>query len=485
MKILVAMLWLALVAAPAMAQAPTERQAGTEQGGAERGPAASEPDAASFFAAASLDAATAEAAQARLAASWRDGYASVLVDLIDVLRRTGFVDVRGFVQLARLTQFLEQQTGESFGDDFDAWHRWVWDHPYDPPAAYGEFKGLLYARLDPRFADFFRPPVTSSIRLDEIQWGGVAVNGIPPLDHPDVIDAPEADYLDDGNIVFGIFVGGEARAYPKRILAWHELALDRVGGRDLTIVYCTLCGTVIPFDSVVGGRLRVFGTSGLLYQSNKLMFDQATKSLWSSLTGEPVVGPLVGSGLELRALPVVTTTWGEWRRRHPDTSVLSLNTGFTRDYSEGAAYRSYFGTDALMFDVSLHDGRLPNKAEVLVLRSAAPDANDDARTLPPFAISAQFLREHPVYHVTVDGTDLVVLTDSTGANRVYAADGQRFDRLVDNDQVIDENGRLWRIGEIELQAAFDEDLRLPRVPAHRAFWFGWYAQHPDTVLIDE
>jgi hypothetical protein len=445
---------------------------------------AQDPDVRTFFAAASVDATTAEAAQAEIAASWRDGYASMLVDLIDVLRRTGFVDVRGFIQLARLTQFLERQTGESFGDDFDAWRRWVWDHPYDPHPAYGEFKGLLYARLDPRFTDFFRPPVASSIRLEEIQWGGVPVNGIPPLDHPEVIDAAEAGYLDDGNIVFGIFVGGEARAYPKRILAWHELALDRVGGRELTIVYCTLCGTVIPFDSVVGGTLRVFGTSGLLYQSNKLMFDEATKSLWSSLTGEPVVGPLVGSGLELRALPVVTTTWGEWRRRHPDTSVLSLNTGFSRDYSEGAAYRSYFGTDALMFDVSRHDGRLPNKAEVLVLRSSASDAGDDNRTLPPFAIAARFLAEHPVYHVTVDGTDFVVLTDSSGANRVYATDGRRFERLAGNDRVIDEDGRAWVIGEVDLQAAFDERLRLPRVSAHRAFWFGWFAQHPDTVLIE-
>lgn len=133
------------------------------------------------------------------------------------------------------------------------------------------------------------------------------------------------------------------------ILAWHELARDRFGTRELTIVYGTLCGTVIPYDSVVDGTMRVFGTSGLLYRSNKLMFDATTKSLWSSLEGMPVIGPLVGSGLRLSILPVVTTTWGEWKRVHPDTTVLSLDTGFTRDYSEGAAYRQYFATDALMF----------------------------------------------------------------------------------------------------------------------------------------
>jgi len=443
----------------------------------------SAPGADVFFAAASVDAGEAEAARATLAASWSDGYAAMLIELLDVLRRTGFVDPRGFVQLVRLSQFLEQQTGQAFGADVDAWHRWIWGRDYVAPDAYAEFKGRLYARLDPRFADFFVPPLATAIRLDEIQWGGVAVNGIPPLDHPSTLTAQAAKYLDDGDIVFGLVVAGEARAYPKRILAWHELALDRVGDAELTIVYCTLCGTVIPFESAAGGESRVFGTSGFLYQSNKLMFDEGTHSLWSSLTGRPVVGPLVGSGLELTALPVVTTTWGEWRRRHPATTVLSLATGFDRDYSEGAAYRSYFGTDALMFDVSRHDGRLPNKAEVLVLRSAGADSRSDSVS-PPVAIAADYLTAHPVFALDAGGESLVVLTDSTGANRVYRAGTVRFDTLADGDRVRDASGRLWRIDEDALHAEFDEALRLPRVAAHRAFWFGWYAQHLDTQLID-
>jgi hypothetical protein len=437
-----------------------------------------EPAVETLFAAAAISGETAEAARAEIRDSWRDGYASVFVDMLDILQRTGFVDPRGFVQLARLTEFLEAQTGQEFGSDLVAWRRWLWSLPYDPPEAYAEFKGLLYASLDPRFAEFFRPPLESTIRLDEIQWGGVAVNGIPPLDHPTLITADAARYLADSNIVFGLVVAGEARAYPKRILAWHELALDRVGGRELAIVYCTLCGTVIPFDAEVGGEGRTFGTSGLLYQSNKLMFDAATHSLWSSLTGKPVVGPLVNQGLELRALPVVTTTWGEWRRRHPDTRVLSLATGFARDYSEGAAYRSYFGTDELMFDVSRRNGRLPNKAEVLVLRGAGENA------LPPTAIAAGFLAERPVYHLMVDDEAFVVLTDASGANRVYAASGVRFDHLAAGDRVIDTKGRSWKIEEDALTAGSDPGRRLPRVSAHRAFWFGWYAQHPDTVLID-
>lgn len=175
-------------------------------------------------------------------------------------------------------------------------------------------------------------------------------------------------------MVFGLFVNGEARAYPKRILAWHELALDRLGGVDLAIVYCTLCGTVMPFESTVPGRAFHFGTSGLLYQSNKLMFDEETKSLWSTFEGKPIVGALAGSGVSLRARPVVTTTWKAWTTAHPDTTVLSRDTGYDRDYSEGAAYRDYFASDQLMFQISRTDRRLALKDEVLVMRLPGPSS---------------------------------------------------------------------------------------------------------------
>ncbi len=331
-----------------------------------------EPGVQAFLDAASGNRRRATEAQGEIAASWRAGYASMLVDLLDLVERTRDLNRQTFMQPGHFVSFLEQQTGQAFGEDIAKWREWEWAQPYEPHPSYGEFKGRLYALLDPRFVVFFRAAVQPTIRLDEIVWGGVSINGIPPLDHPKQVAAEEATYLEDDNVVFGLFVDGEPRAYPKRILAWHELALDRVGERELAIVYCTLCGTVIPFDARAGGKVLTFGTSGLLYRSNKLMFDQETASLWSSLTGEPVVGPLVQLKLRLTALPVVTTTWGEWRARHPDTRVLSLDTGFRRDYSEGAAYRAYFGTDELMFGVALRDGRLPNKAEVLVIRSTTP-----------------------------------------------------------------------------------------------------------------
>ena len=418
-----------------------------------------------------------DAALGEIASHWRDGYAALLVDLIDLVERTRFYNAGTFGSTRRLYSFLEDETGQRFGSDLDAWRRWVWSLPYDPHPDYLAFKAKLYARLDRRFAVFFRDGMKSSIRLDEIQWGGVGVNGIPPLENSIFIAADEADYLDDGDIVFGLAIDGDVRAYPKRILAWHEMALDHIGSHDVAVVYCTLCGTVIPYDTNVGGRKLRFGTSGFLYQSNKLMFDAETGSLWSSLTGEPVVGTILDLGLRLDALPVVTTTWGEWRAQHPDTTVLSLETGFRRDYSEGAAYRDYFGTDALMFDVTRHDPRLANKAEVLV-----PDVRKAADP-GPLAISTGLLDREPVYTFTADGENYVVITSPGGANRVYAAADRHFVATDGVGSVVDSEGGRWTLSEAALTADADTGLRLPRVVAHRSFWFAWYAQHPDTLLL--
>ena len=450
-------------AAPALAQPP----AGEEH-----------PDIRRFLEAGSAEGAQAELALRQIADRWRDGYAGIVWDAAWLVRPPS----QRFLRFFRLISFLGEQTGQRFGPDLASWHDWIWSQPYDPHPEYGYFKGQWYAQIDPRFADFFPRGVRSDIRLDEIEWGGVAVNGIPPLEYPAHLEAGDADYLADDHIVFGIALGGEARAYPKRILAWHEMALDRLGGVELTVVYCTLCGTVIPFESVVDGRHRTFGTSGLLYRSNKLMFDAETRSLWNTFEGVPVVGALAGSGLRLTPRAVVTTTWGEWRRRHPVTTVLSLDTGHRRNYAEGVAYRSYFGTDDLMFRVSRVDGRLANKEEVLVLRLADPDAEGRLR---PLAVTARRLARERVFHHTFAGRNLVIVTSASGANRVYDAQDLRFAQYLDGERVADEAGRAWRITEDALVLDSEPTTRRGRVAAQRAFWFGWYAQFPDTELIDE
>jgi hypothetical protein len=209
------------------------------------------------------------------------------------------------------------------------------------------------------------------------------------------------------------------------------------------------------------------------------MFDEETMSLWSSAEGRPVIGPLAGSGLELRDYPVVTTTWREWRTTHPQTTVLSLDTGFERDYAEGAAYRDYFATDRLMFTVPRTDRRLRNKDEVLALLVSPADGGDRR----PLAFAADFLRKERLVPLRFAGRELLVVTTSDGANRVYEIGPHRFTRILPDGRLQDAEGRRYTMDEEALRAEDGDPLVLSRLPARRAFWFGWYAQFPDTELV--
>ncbi len=371
---------------------------------------------------------------------------------------------------AELLDGLRRTTGQDHGRDINAWYRWLWNEPETKVAGYADFKAAFYRRIDRRFARYFEGRQDSArIRLDEIRWGGVRQDGIPPLRSPKMLRAEQADYLDDADIVFGIEVNGDVRAYPKRILAWHEMFTDTVGGVDVAGVYCTLCGTVILYDV---GEHRL-GTSGFLYRSNKLMYDADTQSLWNTLQGAPVLGPLVDRGIELPHRSVVTTTWGKWRDRHPDTQVLSLDTGHRRDYREGVAYHDYFADDELMFNTPFADSRLANKTEVLALRFRGPGQ--------PTAISTDFLKANPVYRGRTQNQDFVVLTDETGANRVYDPKGVTLVRFDGGDTAQARDGSTWRVTEAKLIGPDGEEL--PRLPYHRAFWFGWHASYPNSELV--
>ena len=373
-----------------------------------------------------------------------------------------------------LLQLLESKTGQTLGYDINAWYEWLWNREVQDHPRYANFKSRLYRLIDPKFGGYFATDRPVKIRLDEVRWGGVMQDGIPPLRQPKMLAAKDADYLADDNIVFGIVINGDARAYPKRILAWHEMFVDTIGGVDIAGVYCTLCGTVIPFKTQHKGVNHQLGTSGFLYRSNKLMYDQATQSLWNTMWGKPVIGPLAEQDIELERLYIVTTTWGEWLRRHPNTQVLSLDTGHQRDYSEGAAYRDYFATDKLMFTVPKLDNRLSNKAEVLTLLAGPYPSK-------ALAISAEFLQNKPIHHDKIDDTNVVVLTDNSGANRVYASLDTEFSEWDSKETAIDDKGVRWTMSEDTLTAP--DGRYLSRYPAHRAFWFGWYSAYPHTRLV--
>ena len=401
-----------------------------------------------------------------LDANWSDGLVPMVLESLRLNRNSATA-----IGLLRL---LEKHTGQAFGFQLGRWQSWLWNRPEVRHPDYAEFKSPLYRLIDPRFGAYFSPARKTNIRLDEVVWGGVAQDGIPPLRRPNMIEAAQATYLADDNVVFGIAVNGDLRAYPKRILAWHEMFVDTVGGIPVAGVYCTLCGALVLYKTRFQDTIHQLGTSGFLYRSNKLMYDQATQSLWNTLWGRPAIGPLVDQGITLERLSVVTTTWGEWRRRHPDTLVLSLDTGHQRDYAEGVAYHAYFATDELMFDVPVRDTRLANKAEVLAL--LFPEYPDQA-----LAISADFLVRNPVYHDQIGDRSFVVLTDGSGANRVYESGAETFINWDQLSNATDRHGALWRVGEDALIA--DDGRRLARLPAHRSFWFGWYAAFAHTRLV--
>jgi hypothetical protein len=170
------------------------------------------------------------------------------------------------------------------------------------------------------------------IRLDDIQSGGPPKNGIPALDHPDFVSASEADRtLKEGDMILGVEFTGVAKAYPVRILNWHEVVNDNVGDQPVLISWCPLCGSGLAYNPVAEGHRYTFGVSGLLYRQNLLLFDHKTESLWSQLRGQAVTGPLAGTSLRL--LPITMTTWRSWKAQHTRTLVLSFQTGYKRDYA--------------------------------------------------------------------------------------------------------------------------------------------------------
>jgi hypothetical protein len=368
---------------------------------------------------------------------------------------------------------LEALTGGHPGPRWFDWMVWQQAHPEMAPyPGYVGFLADLLAGIDPRFRRFVHVGVPHEIRVEEIAWGGVTVDGIPALDNPTMIAAHAAGYLNPDDLVFGLEINGDSRAYPLRIANWHEMVNDVVGGVPVSLAYCTLCGAGILFDARVAGRDRpfTFGSSGLLYRSNKLMYDRQTDSLWNQFTGRPVMGPLTGSGIELRVLPIVLTRWAQWRASHPETRVLSLQTGFARDYRPGAAYHDYFTSPDLMFPALFKDKRLEQKDLIFGVRAPG---GVKAWPLADLANGA-------VINDRVGFVDLVVIGDPQGHGaRAYRAGEHRFVRGATPDEITS-GGERWSVTEDGLIGPSGESL--PRLPGHVAYWFAWAGYFENAEL---
>ena len=229
------------------------------------------------------------------------------------------------------------------------------------------------------------------------------------------------------------------------------------------------------YSTEVNGENTEFGTSGMLYRSNKLMYDRATETLWHQFRGEPVVGELARTGVRLKVLPNVLTTWEEWLTQHPDTTVISDDTGiyppelYRTEEDNQSIYYSYRVDPDTMFPVGFQDENLPLKEQVFGLTF-----NGEAR-----AYSRQDLIAAEVVNDTVGGQDVIIMTTASGGSRAYDRQGLAF-RLSENDQLLDESGGAWLVLEDALESATDSSRRLMRLPSKDAYWFGWYAFYPNT-----
>lgn len=396
-------------------------------------------------------------------ANWNHSYLAPILDLLRI-NQDPYME-------KRMKKILQDRVGVS---NYYEGLQWMWEKLSSYDASYANAKAEIFQHIDPKFKTYFQDRGQSAIiGLDEIVWGGVNQDGIPPLRYPKMIKASEAEYLADKDVVFGVSIEGEHRAYPKRILAWHEFFVDQFGDKKIAGVYCTLCGTMIAYDMTHNGQFHNLGTSGFLYNSNKLMYDKETQSLWSTIEGVPVLGPLTQQNIKLQSYPTITTTWGEWKKMHPVSSVLSLDTGHKRNYDEGEAYKSYFAADNLMFPVAKMDNQLNNKDEVLIVRT--PNFEND-----PLAISIKYLKKQRIYQDKIADKNILILSEKDGWSRAYDSGDLTFSSYK-KGVLKDTKGNVWDVNETYLTGPNEEQLN--RVPSHNSFWFAWFNAFPETRLV--
>jgi hypothetical protein len=277
--------------------------------------------------------------------------------------------------------------------------------------------------------------------------GGPPKDGIPSIDQPKYTTAKEADeWLLPNDIVFGLQQAGFTAAYPQRILVWHEIVNARVADRPISVTYCPLTGTAIGFSGGLPSDVSTqLGVSGKLVNSNLLMYDRASDSYWPQVLGKAIAGP--AKGLALREVPLTWTSWARWKRKYPDTMVLSRSTGFFRDYGRGGdpygSYvdrsRGYYDSETLLFSPVHQDGRLHSKTIVVGVRDAKGNA---------LAVKKDALRERGMIEARLGGRAVVV----------------RYDEELDSHRVVIK-------GSAERLNAFD------------AMWFAWVAFYPRTQLV--
>lgn len=272
------------------------------------------------------------------------------------------------------------------------------------------------------------------IPKNEILRGGPPRDGIPAIMNPKFESADGAGWLRDDDLVAGVSISGVERAYPLRILVWHEAVNDTVGGKPILVSYCPLCGSTVVFGRNINGKDYTFGISGLLHQSDVLFYDRETESLWSQLEMKAVTGEMAGTGFEI--VPSTLATWKEWYNEHPGTSVLSRDTGYKRDYNN-MPYSGYEKSSSVMFPVRHTSKRFHPKEKVLVVL-----VGDQSKAYP----FSELKKSRTPFNDTLGGQDIVVKFSDGGYVAATDKEGKPVDSFV-------------------------------------SYWFAWYTFKPDTLVF--
>jgi len=274
----------------------------------------------------------------------------------------------------------------------------------------------------------------SLIPKDEIHSGGPPRDGIPAILKPKFEPLSKVDWLNDDDLVTGVENNGNQKAYPLRILVWHEAVNDEIGGMPILVSYCPLCGSTMVFNREFNGKELSFGISGLLYQSDVLFYDHQNESLWSQLEMKAVTGKKIGTDLEI--VPSALATWKEWKDKHPNSLVLSRNTGFSRNYTRDP-YGGYEDSDLLMFPIKNESNRFHPKEKVLVV------------------LVGNIAKAYPFSELEKVGTP--------------------FEDKIGEQQV------LIKYGDGNYVTATDKSGNL--IKSFVSYWFAWYTFRPDTQVF--
>jgi hypothetical protein len=273
------------------------------------------------------------------------------------------------------------------------------------------------------------------VPIEQILPGGPPKDGIPAIDRPKFLSAGDVDFLQPEDRVLGLVYNGMVKAYPIAIMNWHEIVNDRFGDQPIAVTFCPLCGTGIAFKAEHNSNPLSFGVSGLLYNSDMLLYDRCTESLWSQIKMQAISGKHKGE--RLQPVPLYHTTWSDWKRKYPGSQVLSEETGFSRNYRR-SPYGDYEKERSIYFPVEFASKGYHPKERVLAVE-----------------IGGEF-KAYPFAELAKTSGRI---DDSLGGESIEI----EYDPEHQTARAIDADGAT--------------------IPTVIAFWFAWYAFHPDTELF--